>query len=68
MPYWIHEEGQVVGPMRAIDVLRRAHPSTPVSDGKDWFRLEDAGAGSETAVSDDQSSDLYATPTGPSLG
>jgi hypothetical protein len=68
MPYWIHEDGQVVGPMRAIDVLRRAHPSTPVSDGKDWFRLEEARAGSENTASESQSADLDLTPTGPSLG
>jgi hypothetical protein len=54
--------------MRAIDVLRRAHPSTPVSDGKDWFRLEEARAGSENTASESQSADLDLTPTGPSLG
>jgi hypothetical protein len=40
MAYWIHENGETVGPMRAIDVLRRATPSTRVCDGKIWFTLE----------------------------
>lgn len=41
MPYWIHEDGETKGPMRAVDVLRRARPTTMVSDGDSWFRLED---------------------------
>ena len=41
MPYWIQENDETQGPMRAIDVLRRAHPSTMVSDGESWFRLDD---------------------------
>jgi hypothetical protein len=41
MPYWIHEDGETIGPMRAIDVLRRARPTTLVSDGQEWFRLDD---------------------------
>ena len=40
MAYWIHENGETLGPMRAIDVLRRATPSTRVCDGKIWFVLE----------------------------
>ena len=42
MPYWIHENGEVVGPLTAIDVMRRATPGTQVSDGKEWFWLDDA--------------------------
>ena len=41
MPYWIHENGETQGPMRAVDVLRRARPSTMISDGESWFRLDD---------------------------
>ncbi len=41
MPYWIHENGETTGPMRAIDVLRRATPGVQVSDGQVWFRLDD---------------------------
>ncbi len=41
MAYWIHENDETKGPMRAVDVLRRARPSTMVSDGETWFRLDD---------------------------
>ncbi len=41
MPYWILENGETIGPMKAIDVLRRAQPTTQVSDGQSWFCLED---------------------------
>ena len=41
MAYWIHENGETLGPMRAIDVLRRATPSTRICDGEIWFLLDD---------------------------
>lgn len=41
MPYWIHENGETIGPLRAIDVLRRATPGIQVSDGQEWFQLDD---------------------------
>ena len=40
MPYWIDRNGEKLGPMRAIDVLRRAQPTTRVFDGEDWFVLD----------------------------
>ncbi len=40
MPYWIHDNGETTGPMRAIDVLRRAQPTTRVCDGENWFYLD----------------------------
>lgn len=50
MPYWIFEDGEMIGPMQAIEVLRRARPSTLVSDGQRWFRLdEDGDVGNPTA-------------------
>lgn len=52
MPYWIHDNGETLGPMRAIDVLRRATPTTRVCDGETWFGLED-GADHEVAVGRD---------------
>jgi hypothetical protein len=52
MPYWIHENGETIGPMRAIDVLRRATPSTRVCDGEIWFRLDDEGDPNQTAARD----------------
>ena len=42
MSYWIHENGETKGPMRAVDVLRLARPSTMVSDGESWFKLDDS--------------------------
>lgn len=41
MPYWIVENGETIGPMKAIDVLRRARSTTRVSDGESWFFLDD---------------------------
>ena len=41
MPYWIVENGETIGPMKAIDVLRRARSTTRVSDGESWFSLDD---------------------------
>lgn len=41
MPYWIHDNGETLGPMRAIDVLRRAQATTRVCDGQNWFWLEE---------------------------
>jgi hypothetical protein len=45
MPYWIHDNGETLGPMRAIDVLRRAQPTTRICDGETWFRLDDGATG-----------------------
>ena len=41
MPYWIHDNGETIGPMPAIDVLRRATPTTRVCDGEIWVTLHD---------------------------
>ena len=48
MPYWIHDNGETVGPMRAIDVLRRAQPTTRVCDGETWFRLDEGPDAGDT--------------------
>ncbi len=42
MRYWIDDNGKKVGPMRAIDVLRRAQPPIRVFDGETWFYLDEA--------------------------
>lgn len=52
MPYWIHDNGETLGPMRAIDVLRRAQPTTRVCDGETWFWLEEGPDMSEQRLSD----------------
>jgi hypothetical protein len=56
MAYWIHENGETLGPMRAIDVLRRATPSTRVCDGKVWFVLEGDEESDLAAEIEEQSS------------
>jgi hypothetical protein len=53
MVYWIDHNGEKLGPMKAIDVLRRARGATKVYNGETWFTIgdsPDAGsvAGSET--------------------
>jgi hypothetical protein len=52
MPYWIHENGETTGPMRAIEVLRRALPTTRVCDGENWFYLDGAPDLAETRFMD----------------
>ena len=42
MRYWIEDNGKKVGPMRAVDVLRRAQPPIRVFDGETWFYLDEA--------------------------
>ena len=41
MPYWIEENGEKVGPMEAIEILRRADGNTRVWDGENWFSLDE---------------------------
>ena len=52
MPYWIHDNGETTGPMRAIDVLHRAQPSTRLCDGENWFYLDGGPDLSEARFSD----------------
>ena len=57
MPYWIHDNGETIGPMKAIDVLRRATPTTRVCDGENWFVLGEmtdceAGPGPDSECED----------------
>lgn len=39
MAYWIHENGETIGPLKAIEILERAQPETLVSHGQEWVRL-----------------------------
>jgi hypothetical protein len=55
MPYWIHEDGELIGPMRAIDVLRRARPSLQVSDGENWFQVDSGQTAGDGARGDSDS-------------
>ena len=59
MVYWIDHNGEKLGPMKAIDVLRRAHGTTRVYNGETWFTIgegPEAGdsAGSETTSRETQ--------------
>lgn len=51
MRYWIDDNGKKVGPMRAIDVLRRAQPPIRVFDGETWFYLDETSIVPRTAES-----------------
>lgn len=42
MVYWIDHNGEKLGPMKAIDVLRRARGATQVYNGETWFTISDA--------------------------
>ncbi len=53
MVYWIDHNGEKLGPMKAIDVLRRARGATRVFNGETWFTVGDGpetgnAAGGET--------------------
>ena len=39
MVYWIDHNGEKLGPMKAIDVLRRARGTTRVYNGETWFTI-----------------------------
>jgi hypothetical protein len=57
MPYWIDDNGEKLGPMRAIDVLRRAKPTTRIYDGENWFTLDEGPAAGDAPISDTTSAD-----------
>lgn len=52
MHYWIDDNGEKLGPMRAIDVLRRAQAPTRVFDGENWFYLDEGAHLADAAGSD----------------
>lgn len=41
MAYWIHENGETIGPLKAVEVLERAQPRTLVSNGQEWVRFDE---------------------------
>lgn len=40
MAYWIFENGDTIGPFRAVEVLEHASPRTLIKDGDGWVRLD----------------------------
>lgn len=58
MPYWIHDNGETIGPMRAIDVLRRAQPTTRICDGENWFWLDDGSELSESRFAEAEGGEI----------
>ena len=53
MGYWIHENGETIGPLRAVELLKRAIPETLVSHGQKWVLFDEHPdfPGNETAGS-----------------
>ena len=41
MMYWIHENGQTVGPFGVDDLLARVHPDSLVSCGENWVSVQE---------------------------
>ena len=52
MVYWIDHNGEKLGPMKAIDVLRRAKGTTRVYNGETWFTIGDGPETGDTPSSD----------------
>jgi hypothetical protein len=52
MVYWIDQNGVKLGPMKAIDVLRRARGTTRVYNGETWFTIGEGADGGDTAGSE----------------
>ena len=42
MVYWIDLNGEKLGPMKAIDVLRHANGTTRVYNGETWFTIDES--------------------------
>jgi hypothetical protein len=57
MTYWIDHNGEKLGPMKAIDVLRRAQGATRVYNGETWFTIGDGPDSGEASIPDSQSND-----------
>jgi hypothetical protein len=52
MVYWIDHNGEKLGPMKAIDVLRRAQGTTKVYNGETWFTIGDSPDSGEAPMPD----------------
>jgi hypothetical protein len=52
MVYWIDHNGEKLGPMKAIDVLRRANGTTRVYNGETWFTIGDGPEAGDLPQSD----------------
>mgnify|MGYP001814611670 CR=1 FL=1 len=52
MVYWIDHNGEKLGPMKAIDVLRRARGTTRVYNGETWFTIGEGPETGDTPASD----------------
>jgi hypothetical protein len=57
MVYWIDHNGEKLGPMKAIDVLRRAQGTTRVYDGETWFTIGDGPDAGEGHIPDSSARD-----------
>ena len=52
MTYWIDHNGEKLGPMKAIDVLRRARGTTRVYNGETWFTIGEGPEAGDAAASE----------------
>ena len=52
MVYWIDHNGEKLGPMKAIDVLRRAQGATKVYNGETWFTIGDGPDAGDAPIPD----------------
>jgi hypothetical protein len=52
MTYWIDHNGEKLGPMKAIDVLRRARGTTRVYNGETWFTIGEGPEAGDSAASE----------------
>lgn len=57
MVYWIDHNGEKLGPMKAIDVLRRARGALKVYNGETWFTIGDSPDTGDGPIPDAQSTD-----------
>jgi hypothetical protein len=57
MTYWIDRNGEKIGPMKAIDVLRRARGVTRVYNGETWFTIGNGTEAGEAPASQAASSE-----------
>jgi hypothetical protein len=55
--YWIDHKGEKLGPMKAIDALRRARGPTRVYDGETWFTIGDSLDSGDPPIPDAQARD-----------
>jgi len=57
MVYWIDHNGEKLGPMKAIDILRRAQGAVKVYNGETWFTVGDGPDSGDAPIPDPSARD-----------